>query len=46
MNVIVNNDYKMLISEISDGDKPNLNSRIDVIGSTPDQFFPEVMKSI
>lgn len=43
VNVIVNNGYKMLVSEIGSGDKTLIwNGHVDVVSGTPDQFFPEV----
>lgn len=43
VDIIENNGYKMLVSEIGSGEKTVIwNGHVDVVSGTPDQFFPEV----
>ena len=43
VDVIENNGFKMLVSEIGSGEKTLIwNGHVDVVSGTPDQFFPEV----
>lgn len=41
VNILTNNGYKMLVSELGQGDKTIiLNGHVDVVSGNPDQFIP------